>query len=205
MGDQRRPFILITPELSGSWLCRDAFSKDAEVEIRVGEGCWIQNVGRQVWFRGRRQEVSQSYSTLKQSSKNIWRKFGTRQGWRGCVGSHQYKRNDSKRYILLHICVCVCVCVCKFLSYVQLFATLWIVAWQAPLSMVFSRQEHQSGSPFPSPGDLPNPGIELGSPTLQADSLLSEPPGKPAYILHIHFILLYIIYILNIIYLSDQF
>ena len=41
-----------------------------------------------------------------------------------------------------YIYVCVCVCVCKFLSYVQLFATLWIVAWQAPLSMVFSRQEH---------------------------------------------------------------
>ena len=43
----------------------------------------------------------------------------------------------------------------------------------------FSRQEYWSGLPFPSPGDLPNPGIEPGSPTLQADSLPSEPPGKP--------------------------
>ena len=45
--------------------------------------------------------------------------------------------------------------------------------------MEFSRQQYWSGLPFPSPGDLPNPGIEPGSPTLQADALLSEPPGKP--------------------------
>ena len=44
--------------------------------------------------------------------------------------------------------------------------------------MGFSRQEYWSGLPFPSPGDLPNPGIEPGSPTLQADALTSEPPGK---------------------------
>ena len=49
---------------------------------------------------------------------------------------------------------------------------------QAPLFMEFSRQEYCSGLPFPSPGDLPNPGIEPGSPTLQADSLPSELPGK---------------------------
>ena len=55
----------------------------------------------------------------------------------------------------------------------------WTVARQAPLSMVFSRQEYWSGLPFPSPGDLPNPGIEPGSPVLQADALSSEPPGKP--------------------------
>ena len=58
-------------------------------------------------------------------------------------------------------------------------ATPWTVAYQAPLSVGFSRQEYWSGLPFPSPGDLPNPGIELGSPTLQTDSLLSEPPGQP--------------------------
>ena len=57
--------------------------------------------------------------------------------------------------------------------------TLWPVARQAPLSMGFSRPEYWSGWPFPSPGDLPNPGIEPMCPTLQADSLLSEPPGKP--------------------------
>ena len=60
-----------------------------------------------------------------------------------------------------------------------LFATPWIVAYQAPPSMGFSRQEYWSGLPFPSPGDLPDPGIEPRSPTLQADTLTSEPPGKP--------------------------
>ena len=50
------------------------------------------------------------------------------------------------------------------------------VAYQAPLSMGSSRQEYWSGLPFPSPGDLPNPGIEPRSPTLQADALPSEPP-----------------------------
>ena len=52
--------------------------------------------------------------------------------------------------------------------------TPWTVAYQAPPSMGFSRQECWSGLPFPSPGDLPNPGIESGSPALQADSLPSE-------------------------------
>ena len=63
------------------------------------------------------------------------------------------------------------------LSCVWLFATPWIVACQAPLSMEFSRQEYWSGLPFPSPGDLLNSGIETGSPALQADSLPIEPPG----------------------------
>ena len=66
----------------------------------------------------------------------------------------------------------------KLLSSVWLFVTPWTVAYQAPLSMGFSRQEYWSGLPFPSPGDLPDPGIEPRSPTLQADTLLSEPPGK---------------------------
>ena len=56
--------------------------------------------------------------------------------------------------------------------------TPWTVACQAPLSMGFCRQEYWSGLPFPSPGDLPNLGIEPGSPALQADSLPSESPGK---------------------------
>ena len=59
------------------------------------------------------------------------------------------------------------------------YVTPWTVARQAPLSMGFSRQEYGSGLPFPSPGDLPNPGIEPGSPALQAEALSSEPPGKP--------------------------
>ena len=58
-------------------------------------------------------------------------------------------------------------------------ATPWTVAYQAPPSMGFSRQECWSGLPFPSPEDLPDPGIEPRSPTLQADTLPSEPPGKP--------------------------
>ena len=62
---------------------------------------------------------------------------------------------------------------------VWLFVTPWTVAHQAPQSTGFSRQEYWSGLPFPSPGDLPNPGIEPGSSALQADALLSEPPGKP--------------------------
>ena len=66
----------------------------------------------------------------------------------------------------------------KWLSCVQLFATPWTVAYQAPPSLGFSRQEHWSGLPFPSPGDLPDPGIEPGSPALQADALPSEPPGN---------------------------
>ena len=61
--------------------------------------------------------------------------------------------------------------------------TSWTVACQAPLSMGFSRQEYWSGVPFPSPGDLPDPGIELWPPALQADSLPSEPPGTPLHIL----------------------
>ena len=69
----------------------------------------------------------------------------------------------------------------KLLSCVRLFVTPWTVAYQAPPSMGFSRQECWSGLPFPSPGDLPNPGIEPGSPALQADALLSEPPGKPNF------------------------
>ena len=52
-----------------------------------------------------------------------------------------------------------------------------IVACQAPLSMGFSRQEYWSGLPFPSPGDLPDPGIKPGSPALEADALPSKPPG----------------------------
>ena len=65
---------------------------------------------------------------------------------------------------------------------VQLFMTLWTVAWQALLFMGFSRQEYWSGLPCPSTGHLPNAGIKpvsLASPTLQADSLPIEPPSKP--------------------------
>ena len=66
----------------------------------------------------------------------------------------------------------------KWLSRVQIFGTPWTAAYQAPPSMGFSRQEYWSGLPFPSPEDLLDPGIEPGSPKLQAGTLPSEPPGK---------------------------
>ena len=70
----------------------------------------------------------------------------------------------------------------KSLSRVRLFATPWTVSHQASPSMGFSRQEYWSGLPFPSPGDLPDPGIEPTSLTLEADALTSEPPGKIEWI-----------------------
>ena len=69
--------------------------------------------------------------------------------------------------------------IASVLSHVQLFDTPWTVAHQAPLPMGYPMQEHWSGLPFPPPGDLPDPGIKPRSPELQADSLLSEPIGKP--------------------------
>ena len=68
----------------------------------------------------------------------------------------------------------------KLLGRVQLFGKAWTVAQQTPQPMEFSRQEYWSGLPFPSPGDLPDPGTEPGAPALQADTLPSEPPGKPS-------------------------
>ena len=69
----------------------------------------------------------------------------------------------------------------KSLSHVRLFATPWTVAYQAPPSIGFSRQECWSGLPFPSPGDLPDPGIKPRFPALQADTLPSEPPSIHDY------------------------
>ena len=78
--------------------------------------------------------------------------------------------------------VCVHGCVLNHFSLVQFFLALWTVAHQALLSMGFSRQEYWSGLPFPSPGDLPNPGMEPVSrvtSALQTDSSPAEPLGKP--------------------------
>ena len=73
---------------------------------------------------------------------------------------------------------------------VRLFETPWTVAYQAPPSMEFSRKEYWTQLSFPSPVDLPNPGIEPGSSALQADTLPSEPPGKPVtHILNQKFLL----------------
>ena len=82
------------------------------------------------------------------------------------------------------VCVCVCVCVCVLVaqSCLTLFATAWMVACQAPLSMEFSRQEYWSGFPCPSPGDLPDQGTEpvsLEPPALAGRFFTPKPPGKP--------------------------
>ena len=71
------------------------------------------------------------------------------------------------------------IVVCVSCSVMSDSAIPWTVAHQAPLSLEFSRQEYWSGLPFLSAGDLPDPGIEPASPALRADSLPSEPPGKP--------------------------
>ena len=75
--------------------------------------------------------------------------------------------------ISIYLCVCG-----QLLSHVWLFATPWIIAHQAPLSMGFPRQEYWSWLPFPSLADLPDPGIKPASPALQVVSLPTEPPGK---------------------------
>ena len=71
------------------------------------------------------------------------------------------------------------VVVVKSLKSCPALATMWTVACQAPLCMWFSRGDYWNGLPFPSPVDLPDPGIKPMSPALEADSLPSEPPGKP--------------------------
>ena len=71
------------------------------------------------------------------------------------------------------------LCYVKLLSHVQLFVTPWTAACQAPLFMGFPRQEFWSGLPFPSPRDLPDPGIEPVSPALAGGFFATEPPGKP--------------------------
>ena len=90
--------------------------------------------------------------------------------------SHQGSPTPSLSSFLTKLKLSFCAVFCH--SVVSDSATPWTTAHQAPLSMGFSRQEYWSGMPCPPPGDVPNPGIEPGSPALQADSLLSEPPGK---------------------------
>ena len=82
----------------------------------------------------------------------------------------------SLNHNLKRIIIC-CVLVPK--SYLTLLWLPWTVAHQTPLFMGFPRQKYRSGLPFPSPGDLPNPGIKLVSPTLTGRFFTTEPPGKP--------------------------
>ena len=100
-------------------------------------------------------------------------------------GKMRTAAREAASLIALRDCSKAAVVKVKLLSRVRLFATPWTVAYQAPPSMGFSRQECWSGLPFPFPGDLPDPGIEPRSPALWADALPSEPPewqwGKVNY------------------------
>ena len=98
-----------------------------------------------------------------------------------CMWPHSYRSSYGLCSVDTHPwCLWVSVLCCAVsLSRVRLFATVWTVTLQAPLSLGFSRREYWSGLLFSSPEDLPDPGIEPRSPALQVDSLLSEPPGKP--------------------------
>ena len=107
---------------------------------------------------------------LKYEIKKVMSSFN----WKNCI------------MVCVYVCVCVCVCALaralSLFSRIWLFMRLWTIARQAPQSMGFSRQEYWSGLPFPLPGDLPHSGMEPVSPVspaLQADSLPSEPLGKP--------------------------
>ena len=106
--------------------------------------------------------------------------------WRNVPSSLAFKTLAwSHVYVFRTFVLVSCTCVLTSLSRVWLFVALWTVAWQAPLSMGFSRQEYWSGLSCPSPRDLPDPGIQLVSPAapaLQADSLL--PPGKPLLVFY---------------------
>ena len=97
-----------------------------------------------------------------------------------------------ERKTLLHVCVFTCkdkiVCVlsAQMLSHVRVFATPWTVVRQAPLSMGFSRQGYWSGLPFPSTGDVPNPGTEPECPAslaLAGGSFTTEPLGSPCVLI----------------------
>ena len=121
--------------------------------------------------------VSQSWTRLKRFSSSRW------VGWEQELEGGPRGRS---LHTVIHFIVeqkpthhCKATIHAQFLSCVRLFETPWTVAHQAPLSMEFSRQEYWSGLPFPPPGDLPNPEIELVSPALAGGFFTTEPPGKP--------------------------
>ena len=89
-----------------------------------------------------------------------------------CAKEFETRTFTMKKQLYIGVCT---------LSYVQLFMTPWTVAFQAPLSMEFSRQEEWNGLPFPTPGNLPNPGIELASlvsPVLASRFFTTATPGN---------------------------
>ena len=131
-------------------------------------------------------------SALPQLSSSVFGEYSSwlkiAANWRWLFPSYfcsSFKTEEAFQHL---VCVCVCVHIYtymwsevkwKWLSCILLFAFPWTETRQASLSMEFPRQKYWSGLLFPSPGELPDPGIEPGSPSLQADSLPSEPQGKP--------------------------
>ena len=111
-------------------------------------------------------------SSIKSTNNMCWRRYGETEPSYTVDGNVNWYSHYGEQY---KVKVKV-----ESLSHVQLFVTAWTVAHQAPLSKGFSRQEYWSGLPSPSPGNLPDSGIEPRSPALQADALTSEPPGKPS-------------------------
>ena len=114
--------------------------------------------------------VSKSYKSPGRD-RNVW--LGWKADWFWLKGNRLCFAQCGLKPLLK-------VVVVELLSHVWLFVTPWTVAYYAPPSMGFSRQEYWSGLPFPSPGDLPGAGIEPRSPALQADSLTIELSGKPS-------------------------
>ena len=100
--------------------------------------------------------------------------------------------------------VCVCVYIYIYICHLVpksclTLATLWSAAYQAPLSMGFPKQEHWSGLPFPSPGDLPDPVIKPVSPALAGRFFITEPPENPLCVyIHIHIYIIYVYFELAI-------
>ena len=137
-------------------------------ELRTPAQDWIQEKVNSEEFEKKRRGMLSS-KTLK------WTKV-----FHNCVvfisvlGMVQVRSHMSLRKSLLDIDIDMCVSH----SVMSDFATPWTIVHQASLSLEFSRQEYWSGLPFPSSGDLPDPEIEPGSPALQVNSLLLEPPGK---------------------------
>ena len=97
-----------------------------------------------------------------------------------CLPNYHFLSKILNRCQRVHLYVCVCML--NHFRRVWLFATVWNVAHQVPLSMEFPRQEYWSGLPFPSPEDLPYPGIKPMSPALAGGFSTTEPPRKPTYL-----------------------
>ena len=160
------------------------------LQTEVGKGfMWNQRCPGQAGFLDILAQEIKSFQNTKQVQerfcflKNAAPKYQLLRCWKETVEGKLFRINQQgKSDTLKLVCACVCVCACT-LSCVWLFVTSWTGALQAPLSMGFSRQESWNWLPFPTPGDLPNSGIECMSPELQVASLPPAPPGNANYFL----------------------